>query len=345
MKKILPFLLSAALLFSLTACSTSGKPRSDDQSTDNLFSENNSEFENPFADEGVDSFGSLMHGMTHRDSQERPTIEYNGDECIVNYFISASGSGRNFGFLLYVDGIPQPYKLEAHSEYAYLHPISLADDAQDLPFTFIFTPVTGKEGIPSTLTVMSLYNPQFQPNMVETSSYGGYHSELTGEYQINFAVNPPPFIENVVLNKCISNMSRQTAFITKEYLELRDWKLASLDESIFSFISYNGKITYDNLLVSNDTPITIHYELAGTPDLHSQTTFYINHTPIADTSGKQVFENIFVSGETIVYDFEIDPAQLGNFSTFYAVTVPLNASDYPDYFINTIKTSSILFYK
>lgn len=345
MKKILPFLLSAALLFSLTACSTSGKPRGDEQNTDNLSSNNNSEFENPFADEGLDSFGSLMHGMTRTDSQKRPTVEYNGDECTVNYSISASGIGRNFGFLLYVDGIPQPYKLEPDSEYAYLHPISLAEDAEDLPFTFIFTPVTGTAGIPSTLTVMSLYNPQFQPDMVKTSSYGGYHTELTGEYQINFIVNPPPFTENVAVNKCISNMSRQTASVTREYLELRDWSLERLDESMFSFVTYNGKIKYDNLEVSNGTPVTIHYELAGTPGLHSQTMFYINHTPIASTNGTMVFENTFTSGEAIIYDFEIDPEKLSNFSTFYAVTIPLNASDYPDDFINTIKTSSILFYK
>lgn len=344
MKKVLSFLLSAAILLSLAACSMSSKPDEGEQEVGDVSAGEASEFENPFADEQRHE-GSLFHGIPVTDPERGPVVAYTGGECTVNYSVNASGVGRNFGFLLYVDGIPQPYKLEPEDDYAYLHFVSLEEDAQDMPFTFLFTPVTGTAGTSSTLAVTSLNNPQFQPDMAETSSYGGYHRELTGEYQIHFEADPLPFTESAAVNKCISNMSRQVQPVTSDYLETRGWSLEGLNEGMFQFITYNGDVKYDNLKVSDEANVAIHYELAGVPGLRSKTTFYVNHTPIADADGTLVFENTFASGEMIAYDFEIEPAKLDSFSTFYAVTVPWNTNDYPDYSISTIKTDSILFYQ
>ena len=341
MKKVLPFLLSAALLFSLSACGTGGNPDGDGQSAAASSMGSASAFENPFAQEQLQD-GSLSHGMQVTDPERKPEIAYTGGECTVNYSVSASGIGRDFGFLLYVDGIPQPYKLEPEGDYAYLHPVTLTEDAKDQPFTFYFIPVTGTAGTPSTLAVTSLTNPLFQPDMEETSSYGGYHGALTAEYPIRLAADPPPFPEQVAVNKCILQMNRQALPVTSDYLEARGWSLGQLNRGIYQFITYNGEVRYDNLAVSGEVPTAIHYELAGIPGMRSQTTFYIDHTPIADSGGTLFFDNTFSTGEVIAYDFEIDPAKLGEFSTFYAVTVPLDAGDYPEYPISTLKTESIL---
>lgn len=341
MRKVLPLLLSAVLSFSLAACGLTGKPDGDGQSTAAQSIGNTSAFENPFAQEQPQD-SSLSHGMQVTDPERKPEIAYTGGECRVNYSVSASGIGRDFGFLLYVDGIPQPYKLKPEGEYAYLHPVCLAEDAEDQPFTFYFVPVTGAAGTPSTLAVTSLTNPLFQPDMVETSSYGGYHGALTAEYPIRLTADPPSPPEQVASNKCILNMNRQALPVTSDYLETRGWDLGQLSKGIYQFITYNGEVRYDNLAVSGDAPTAIHYELAGIPGMRSQTTFYIDHTPIADADGRVVFNNTFSSGELISYDFEIDIAKLGGFSTFYAVTVPLDTGDYPDDPISTLKTESIL---
>ena len=336
MRKILPLLLTIVLTLALAAC---GKGGEQDAGHSSLGAD--SEFENPFAEEQPRQ-GSLRHGMPSADPERRPEIEYTGGECMVNYSVSASGIGRDFGFLLYVDGIPQPYKLEPEGEYAYMHSVSLEEDAEDLPFTFYFVPVIGTAGTPSVLSVTSLTNPRFQPDMKETSSYGGYHSSLTAEYPIRLASDPPLFSEQAAVNRCILNMNRQALPVTSDYLETRGWSIGQLSEGNYQFITYNGEVRYDNLAVSSDAPAAIHYELAGIPGMRSQTTFYIDHTPIADAGGTLVFDNTFSSGEVIAYDFEIDPAKLSEFNTFYAVTVPLDTDDYPDYPISTLKTESIL---
>lgn len=341
MKKVLPLLLSAALLFSLAACGTNEKTDGDGQGADDRPTSDASAFENPFAQEQPQS-SSLSHGIQVTDPERRPEIAYTGGECMVNYSVSASGIGRDFGFLLYVDGIPQPYKLTLEGKYAYLHPVSLAEDGEDQPLTFYFVPVTGAADTTSTLAVTSLTNPLFQPDMVETSSYGRYHGALSAEYPIRLAADPPSPPEQVALNKCILNMNCQALPITSDYLETRGWELGQLSKGIYQFITYNGEVRYDNLAVSSDACAAIHYELAGIPGMRSQTTFYIDHTPIADADGRVVFDNTFSSGEVIAYDFEIDITKLGDFSTFYAVTVPLDTDDYPDDPISTLKTESIL---
>ena len=349
MRKVFYFILCAALLCSLAACragntgGTGGKPGGGDQRGEALSLDDSSAIDNPFAEEQPQN-SSLSHGMPVTDPEKKPEIVYTGGECTVNYAVSASGIGRDFGFLLYLDGVPQPYKLEPDGEYAYLHSVSLPEDTEDLPFTFLFTPVTGTEGESSTLAVTSLTNPRFQPDMEQTSSYGGYHSPLTAEYPVNFTATPP-FHQQVAVNPCISNMVRQTQLVTSDYLETRGWSLAQLNEGIFQFITYDGEVRYDNLAVSGDAPAAIHYELAGIPGMRSQTTFYIDHMPIADDSGTLVFENTFTSGEVIAYDFGIDARKLDGFRTFYAVTVPLDTEDYPDFPISTLKTDSILFYQ
>lgn len=337
MKKQLP-LLSLALLLALTACG--GADRGADPPPESP----EPPLENPFADETT-HYGSLSHGMPSTDPEKRPAITYAGGVCTVPYAVSASGVGRTFGFLLHVDGIPQPYRLEPDGQAAYLHTVSLAEDAQDVPFTLLFTPVTGAVGVPSTLTVTSLTNPQFQPDMAATSSYGGYHSPLTGSYRIDFTVAPPPPPDPVATNPCISSLSRQSQDFTSGYLEAREWSLAALNEGIFPFIAYHGEVKYDNLAVFDGEPIEIRYELAGVPGLRSQTTFYIDHTPVATGDGVLTFPNTFAAGEAIVYDLQLDPAKLGAFSTFYAITVPLGADDYPEYLISPCKTDSILFWK
>lgn len=341
MKKILPLLLSGALLFTLAACGKGGKPDGDGQSEAAQSMGSASAFENPFAQEEPQD-SSLSHGIQVTNPQRRPEIAYTGGECTVNYSISASGIGHDFGFLLYMDGIPQPYKLKPEGKYAYLHPVSLSEDVRDQPLTFYFVPVTGSAGTTSTLAVTSLINPLFQPDMEDTSSYGGYHSALTAQYPVRLAADPPPLPEQMALNKCILNMNRQTLPVTSDYLETRGWSLGQLRKRLYQFITYNGEVRYDNLTISGDTSAAIHYELAGIPGMRSQTTFYIDHTPIADADGRVVFDNTFSSGDVIVCDFEIDPTKLSRFSTFYVVTVPLDTDDYPDDPISTLKTESIL---
>ncbi|GAC40918.1 hypothetical protein [Paenibacillus popilliae] len=69
--------------------------------------------------------GDLGHGLVNPDRDEngdmRP-LRYNGGELTIPYAVNASGKAKNVGFLVFIDGIPQPYKMNTtDTSYAYAH--------------------------------------------------------------------------------------------------------------------------------------------------------------------------------------------------------------------------------
>jgi hypothetical protein len=86
--------------------------------------------------------------------------------------------------------------------------------------------------------------------------------------------------------------------------------------------------------------IKITYKLCGSAGAKYRTTFYINHQPVRGADG--LFTQTDVQkGEISVVNLELDPSALPKFSTFYAVSVPVDVS--ADY--SAMKTSSMLLYK
>ena len=71
------------------------------------------------------NLGSLSAGL-HDDCPSDdygPYITYTGGEMSMGYEIGSSGKIREsgIGILLFLDGQPQPYRLEGESTYTYLH--------------------------------------------------------------------------------------------------------------------------------------------------------------------------------------------------------------------------------
>jgi len=64
-------------------------------------------------------------------------------------------------------------------------------------FPYLFEPATGSVGDTLTLTVVSITNPDFQPDMESTSGYVWYHKclEYRTQWQFNESVSPDiPFL-------------------------------------------------------------------------------------------------------------------------------------------------------
>ena len=82
--------------------------------------------EDPFAgsEEDGDS-GFLSHGEANparTDDQSVLSYEYNGGEFVLDYQFLSEGKLNSIGFLLFLDGKPQAYKVnDTGAEYEYLH--------------------------------------------------------------------------------------------------------------------------------------------------------------------------------------------------------------------------------
>lgn len=320
----------------------------------------NSDHDNPFEvnDEDTGVMSAIGHGIVNPEMDEsgekRAPIHYNGGELEIDYFVNASGKAKNVGFLVFVDGIPQPYKLNmTESAYEYMHIFDLEEDDKDTPFTFRFTPVTGKQGDTLDLAIASVYNPAFRPDMKETSSYGGYHTTLQAIYSLYFERNADTLgSSDIPENDYLNKVDLSTEPITDELLErhsgMVEVDLEALETRVLSEVYFDGDYNVwkdGNLQVNDNGTLSVTFKIFGHPGVRYQNTFYSNHQALTTKDGKTSFETVLEKGEVAVVDVEIDLERLEDFNTFYVVSTPMNSADFPEDVLDLIKTDSILLYK
>ncbi|MCR2050973.1 hypothetical protein NSB25_27515 [Acetatifactor muris] len=107
-KRLLSLVMICGLLFTATAC---GNYNIRDEDAPPL---QNTE-ENPFAQsEESGSLGALSHGEVNPARDDAHNVlpyEYKGGEFTLDYQFVAEGKLNNIGFLLFLDGKPQAYKI------------------------------------------------------------------------------------------------------------------------------------------------------------------------------------------------------------------------------------------
>ncbi|KHL91342.1 beta-glucanase/beta-glucan synthetase [Paenibacillus sp. IHB B 3415] len=295
--------------------------------------------------------GSISHRAVNLQVDEAGgilPIQYNGGELAVDYRVTASGKARNVGFLLFIDGLAQPYKLDSSGAvYEYMHIFELEEN-KETPFTFMFTPVTGKKGELLPIKFVSVYNPAFIPDMKVTSSYGGYQTTLEAGGGVFFNQDADPFeIPSTLRQGGLMDVRQTTERVTQELLERHGGGgdgMEMLDSKVYSELSINGVVRQDNVVVKDSGLLQITLKLFGHPGIRYRNTIYLNHKPL-ESREEASFAMALTKGNLEVLSAEINLEDLGDFSTFYIVSVPLNAEDFPDDVLILEKTPSLLIYK
>lgn len=348
MKKVLAITLGMFILILTSGCSRQTDLPGKSQTSENA------DMEDPFQSEDLDTviMGAIEHGprTPHVDDHEKLLPwTYDGQEVRMEYYVSASGQAKNVGFLIFINGVPQPYKVDDTSApYEYMHTFKLKKDNIDLPFTFLFSPVTGKQGETLDVTISSIYNPDFMPDMDKTTSYGGYHAFLPASYQLIFLTDAKK--TNYKPRHVDGNVQLTKEPVTNKLLEtLSDSGMENVDmdtfnKEIYSLIYYDDSMKMDNYKVNKKGTLHVTYKLCGQAGLQLTTSFYINHQPITIGEGTSV-ETTIEKGSASVINLDINLEEMADFNTFYAVSVPNNANDFPEDIFEAEKTYSILLYK
>ena len=343
-KRLLSLVMICDLLFTTTAC---GNYNIADE---NIPSQNTED--NPFMQSEEDvSLGALSHGEANpirADDQSVLPYEYNGGEFTLEYQFTTEGKLNNIGFLLFLDGKPQAYKInDTSAEYEYLHCFQTSDKHEE-KFSFVFTPNTGKKDDTLNITVISITNPAFQPNMKETSSYGWYHKPLERVLKLHFNEDVPDSNgiygegENIFSDVSVTEEKVTSSFIENELVK-NGWNgvtMDTLNNGIYSTISYDGELVYDNIDLANKNTLKVRYTICGTAGMRYGVSFFLNHKPISFDEVIS-YEATISKGNVRVIEATIDTSKLDGFNTFYAVAVPTSN----DYFMPAHKTGSILLYK
>ena len=340
-KRLIAVPLLCGALLSLAACGNYAIP-------DSTPPPSQSAAANPFeeAEEDAGFLAMLTHGAASADfseSGERQPFPYDGGEFRLEYQFSLTGKMDTVGFLLFLDGQPQPYKVnDTTAEYEYCHSFPTKEDQS---FSFLFEPVTGSAGDTLALTVVSITNPDFQPDMESTSSYGWYHKTLDSRVELQFnadapATHPdlPPVQE--IFSQSEAREEKVTARYVENELPKYGWggvSMDTLDDGIYYTFSCDGGITYDNLRVS--APVPLRFTMCGTAGTSYSIAFFLDHRPVK--LDESTCRSITLSkGGVMELEAVIDPDKLGQFHTFYCVAVPQDGASGPFF-----KTNSILLYK
>jgi hypothetical protein len=332
--------LLCCLLVSLAACGNYAIP-------DDLSQPSQTTQPNPFeeAEDEAGFLGMLTHqaaSPAFSESNERLPFVYDGGEFQLAYQYSVTGKLDTIGFLLFLDGKPQPYKVDdTTAEYEYCHSFVAAEEQS---FSFIFEPVTGNAGDTLTLTVVSITNPDFQPDMKATSSYGWYHKTLDSSVELEFNTDPPAVHSgDWPVQEIFAQSEVREEKVTAQYVETElpkhgwgDVTMDTLDSGLYYTFSYDGDIVYDNLCISD--PVTLRYTMCGTAGKRYSIAFFLDNQPVKIDESTSCSVTMSKGG---VMEIEaiIDPEKLGQFNTFYCVAVPLDGVS------PFFKSNSILLYK
>lgn len=307
---------------------------------------------NPFEDNAqVEILGELGHSLNNVicDEYDNPIpVEYNGGTLQLDYQVTASGTAKNVGFLLFLDGIPQPWQMNNSGDSSCMQYLTLENDDESYPFTISFLPVTGQIGDTLVLTVCSIYNPQFQPDMVSTSAFGQYHSELSNTINIHF--NAVPSSNNALLptkqalnSVNITSVKMTDAFVDSQlmpnYGSDGETKDEMLENNVYSFILYDGREEFNYLDIAGQEKVHITYQLCGIPGGSWRIALYGNHELLSDGTDSN-WQVTLKKGEIATLEADVEVRQLDKMTTFYVVACPVSDNKY-----FPTKSKSILFYQ
>ena len=340
-KRLIAVPLLCGALLSLAACGNYAIPDSTPPPSQAVAA-------NPFeaAEEDAGFLAMLTHEAASADfseSGERLPFPYDGGEFRLDYRFSLTGKMDTVGFLLFLDGQPQPYKVnDTTAEYEYCHSFPAEEDQS---FSFLFEPVTGSAGDTLALTVVSITNPDFQPDMESTSSYGWYHKTLDSCVELKFNADVPATHSDLPPVREIFSQSevreeKATAQYVENELPKYGWggvSMDTLDSGIYYTFSCDGGITYDNLCIS--APVPLRFTMCGTAGTSYSIAFFLDHQPVK-FDGSTSCSITLSKGSVMELEAVIDPDKLGQFNTFYCVAVPQGGASGPFF-----KTNSILLYK
>lgn len=293
---------------------------------------------------------SMSHGAQkpnrNKDGEIQPFI-YRGGEFSMEYTFNAEGKGKTIGFLLFVNGKPQPYRINENTKEEYCHIFPITDN-KDEDFVLHFTPKEGKKGETLQVVIDGIYHAGYMPDMKDTSGWGFYHSHITEEYLLKMKADasggavavPEKKMKGLKIEK--QKVSRQ--FLKEELPEQGYPEVTTemLEQGDYHSITYDGQPQFDYLNVKGKKKVHVVYKICGRSGLAYRTTFFINHQPVSDTVDVK-----FSKGGMAVIEADIDIEALKENSAFYAITVPEFAERYSegDISLDVLKSNSILLYQ
>ena len=251
---------------------------------------------------------------------------YNGGEMRLSVmFDNIRGfETLGVGVLLFLGGVPQPYRVEGETEYSYLHPFYLKNGTYYLDLYFI--PVTGQKGDKLEMNAHMIGAPEFIPTKAVPSTPPfnySCNSFGAGSPIIQFNAAPPAQELPETVNRILS---QTVSYADTTLLDTVSWSAEDLQQRISGKCSTpdlasNGIANRFN--ISADTPIRLRYEVFGSPYVDYRLVYFLDNVPVAVDPEDLAFIEV-ENGRKTVVETVIDLSGFQGYGVLYPMLVPRN---------------------
>ena len=347
MKKTRQFIPLILLALLLTACTPEKGPQETTQTptVENVFTQPSTTApDSPTETTApVDLGGGLGFGFETQERDDQGSyLTYTGGELVAPLSIDVSGNigSRGIGILLFVDGLPQPYKAEG-KDYAYMH-IFQFDRPESLMIDLTFTPVTGEAGDELEIYGVSVVAPNYSYTEDGPLSFTYTKASPVIGCRLKYRETPPA----EVFPKASPRLSQPE--IRKEplsHLEIGTWTEQELLENLETHLYANNAPDGGSpriYQVREDQPVKLRFELFGTPYVHYGLVFFVDNQPVVSQDGIPIFVDV-ENGQKTVVEAQLDMTGFDTESVLYAVLVPQNYFSTPIRTFATVTPSSPIF--
>lgn len=335
MKRILAILLPVVLL--LTACSEKSSTN-ENNTIQNITSstEQTSEYD-PFArsddDTSSGTAGSFGYGVEWEDGKEfvldyAPTVSF-------QYYVDNSGKAADFGLLLFVNGVRQPYRTEENSENKILHIFDVDQNERKVQ-TIEFEPVVGEKGDKVSVEIVTMFQPSFINT--EKSSYGFSH-RISSLYPSSLSVTQETGLSEpkVCSEYEVTPISEELRQEFNQMGSTGGYGGNALDNGIY-IETLKNDVFYtpaDRLDAESDiSPFTLNDSVTlcmyGGESCTYRVSMYINHELVAGAFDGADYIDITPSRDSIckkAVDLEALNLSLQDDNHLYFIAVPIYTSD------------------
>ena len=285
--------------------------------------------------------GSGLTTPMERDENGRKCYEYHGGEMAVSFW--AEGNGvfleTGVGFLLFTDGIPQPYRVSEDGEYSYLHTFDMEDytlSTQDpgdyrLDVTFLFEPVAGKQGDYIECVIVKLNYPDYSPAAVGDKGARPYTLIMGGGYKSMFVLKcmeDPPETELIPVQERLYDLD--VTKVDTTYAEVSGWSgddyLKDIRTNVF-VCDFDANYHANICKVTKEHEITLRFEIWGSPLVRYRLVYFMNNQPVS-VAEENIIDITVEQGKKTIVTAKLDISDFDKEASIYCILVARNRLEY-----------------
>lgn len=279
------------------------------------------------------------------DETGRKCFVFQGEEVTIPFQVEGCGLlvEHGVGFLLFVDGKPQPYRTSANGEYSYVHGFKKEDctyiystkdpetgenmDHYRLEVDFIFEPVAGEKGDYLECKIVRMYYPDYSQEKLGDYRIRPYTlANKISQFSFLLKITEDiPHTQHMPVADRLYDWELITADVSAE--EIEGWTDDDMLKKVRTKCYVNGvdRSEHNGMFwnVTKDDVIEVRFEVYGSPLLEFSLVYFINNRPVS-VSDEDFVTFRLNNGQKTIFTAKLDISDFDGETHIYCVLVARN---------------------